>query len=391
MVRDWRRLPLYWYWIVGLLVAVTVIYANHLRTAVTPSNIIFTIEALEFPVFWYGVWIAGGMGLGAYVVATLAKERMEASFQRQVPVVLQETAVSTLSLPTHIQAALTKRKIHKLGELLRQWGLNPLELGVKQADLETVDVALRGVEGIEPAWLDDAPWRQWNPDHVWTGLIWCLIPAVIGARLYHVLTPSPSMAAVGIHSLLDYFQNPYQLINLRNGGLGIYGGIAGGALGLWLFTRRYRLSTFAWADLAAVGVILGQVFGRWGNFFNQELYGSPTNVPWAVYIDPVHRLPQVSEYGRFHPAFLYESLWSLLTFIILMILLKRYGDKLLPGDMMGVYLIFYAIGRILLEMVRLDSRAILIAGFSINIAIATLVSLAVAIMMLAWMVKRRLF
>lgn len=382
--------PPYWYLIAGLLLLVTVIYANHLRTAVTPSNIIFTIEALDFPVFWYGVWITGGMALGGYVVATLVRERLEVGFQQHVPASLRETAVSQLTLPVHIQKALAKRKIHTVGHLLRQWGLNPLELGLKQADLAIVEASLRDTEGVELVWLENAPWRQWNPDHVWNGLVWCLIPAIIGARLYHVLTPSPSMAAVGIYSPLDYFQNPYQLINLRNGGLGIYGGIAGGALGLWLFTRRYCLSTIAWADLAVIGVILGQAFGRWGNFFNQELYGGPTDVPWAVYIDPVHRLPAVSEYGRFHPAFLYESLWSLLTFAILMILLKRYSNRLLPGDMTGVYLVFYAIGRILLEIVRLDSRGIMIAGFSINIAIATLVSLSVAIMMLAWMIGRRL-
>lgn len=391
MGLDWRQTPLYWYLIGALLLLVAVIYGNHLQTAVTPSNIIFTIEALEFPVFWYGVWIAGGIGLGAYVVATLAREKLEASFQGHVPIDLQETAVSQLELPAHIQAILAKRNMKTVGNLLRQWGLNPLELGVKQEDLAVIEAALRNIEGVESIWLEDAPWRQWNPDHVWNGLMWCLIPAVIGARLYHVLTPSPSMAAIGIHSPLDYFQNPYQLINLRNGGLGIYGGIVGGALGLWLFTRRYRLSTIAWADLAVIGVILGQVFGRWGNFFNQELYGGPTDVPWAVYIDPVHRLPEFSEFGRFHPAFLYESLWSLLTFIILMLLLKRYSEKLLPGDLMGVYLVFYAVGRILLEMVRLDSRGIMIAGFSINIAIATLVSLAVAIMMVAWMAGRRLF
>ena len=109
--------------------------------------------------------------------------------------------------------------------------------------------------------------------------LWCLILGVIGARLYHVLTPSPSMAAFGIESPIDYFRNPSQLINLRNGGLGIYGGMAGGALGLFWYTRRQKLSMIAWADLAVVGMALGQVFGRWGNYFNQELYGRPSNLP----------------------------------------------------------------------------------------------------------------
>ena len=84
-------------------------------------------------------------------------------------------------------------------------------------------------------WMDDPVWRSWNPEYVWTGVIWCIVFGVIGARLYHVFTPSPSMAAFGIESPADYFRNPEQLINVRNGGLGIYGGIVGGLIGLLLF------------------------------------------------------------------------------------------------------------------------------------------------------------
>jgi phosphatidylglycerol:prolipoprotein diacylglycerol transferase len=192
------------------------------------------------------------------------------------------------------------------------------------------------------------------------------------------------MEAVGIFSPLDYFRNPYQLINLRNGGLGIYGGIAGGALGLWIFTRRQRLPSLAWADLAAVGMALGQVFGRWGNYFNQELYGRPTNLPWGITIEPTYRLPAYSEYSRFHPAFLYESLWSLLTFLILLTLARRYSEKLLTGDLMALYLVMYAIGRTLLETVRLDSRLLTLGSLQLNMAVATFVSLLIALAMIIW-------
>jgi phosphatidylglycerol:prolipoprotein diacylglycerol transferase len=192
------------------------------------------------------------------------------------------------------------------------------------------------------------------------------------------------MEAVGIYSPLDYFRNPYQLINLRNGGLGIYGGIAGGALGLWIFTRRQRLPSLAWADLAAVGMALGQVFGRWGNYFNQELYGRPTNLPWGITIEPTYRLPAYSEYSRFHPAFLYESLWSLLTFLILLTLARRYSEKLLTGDLMALYLVMYAIGRTLLETVRLDSRLLTLGSLQLNMAVATFVSLLIALAMIIW-------
>jgi prolipoprotein diacylglyceryl transferase len=196
------------------------------------------------------------------------------------------------------------------------------------------------------------------------------------------------MAAVGIESPLDYFRNPDQLINFRNGGLGIYGGIAGGLLGLFLYTRRQRLPMLGWTDLCAVGVALGQAFGRWGNFFNQELYGRPTNVFWAVHIDPIYRLPGYTEFERFHPAFLYESLWSLVTFAVLLWLLRRHAGRLLAGDLTALYLIFYGIGRSLLELVRLDSRTLLIGGLEIAISVAALVSILVALIMSGWLVLK---
>jgi phosphatidylglycerol:prolipoprotein diacylglycerol transferase len=282
-----------------------------------------------------------------------------------------------------------------LGSLLFRWGLDPRSLGLKTAELDTVGQALEQTPGVEKSWLTAdpkqlrAPWRIWNPDHVWNGLIICLTFAVIGARLYHVLTPSPSMAAFGIETPWDYFQNPMQLINIRAGGLGIYGGLAGGALGLFIYTRRHRLPGLAWADLAVVGVALGQVFGRWGNFFNQELYGRPTDLPWAVTIDNAHRLPGYESFDTFHPAFLYESLWNLLAFLVLYTLAKRYGDRLLTGELTALYLIFYAVGRILLETVRLDSRTLQLAGLNLNMAVATFVSILVAVAMGFWVIGRR--
>ena len=176
-----------------------------------------------------------------------------------------------------------------------------------------------------------------------------------------------------------------QLINIRNGGLGIYGGIVGGVLGLIWYTRRHRLPLPVWADLAAIGLALGQMMGRWGNFFNQELYGSPTNLPWAVRINPENRLPAYADIERFHPAFLYESLWSLMSLIVLYRLATKYADRVHPGELTALYLIFYAVGRTLLEFVRLDSRTV--AG--LNLPIATAVSLLIAGVMAAWIIIRR--
>ena len=145
----------------------------------------------------------------------------------------------------------------------------------------------------------------------------------------------------------------------------------------------------AWADLAVIGLALGQVFGRWGNFFNQELYGRPTDLPWAVNIDPAYRLPEYSDSSRFHPAFLYESLWSLLTFFVLYTLARRYSNRLLTGELTALYLIFYAVGRSLLELVRLDSRTVTIGTFESSLAIATLVSIIIALLAALWVIYRR--
>lgn len=381
-----RGLDLYWYIILGTLLIATAVYIYHLLTTVTPNRVFLHIPVLELDVYWYAIAIVGGILLGAYVVSKLAEEKALAIFDDVVPEKVQQRPLTNLSLPNEITETLQKQKIDTLGDLLLRWGYSPRNLGLNADGIVKLRGQLSAQSGVNKAWLEDAPWRIWNPDHVWGGIAWVVILGIIGARLYHILTPSPSMAAVGIESPLDYLQNPYQLINLRNGGLGIYGAIAGGLLGLFIYTRTAKIPFVAWADLAVIGMALGQVFGRWGNFFNQELYGKPSNLPWAVNIDLIHRLPDYAEFSRFHPAFLYESLWNLFAFFVLIILLKRYSDKLLTGDLLALYLIFYAVGRILLEFVRLDSRLLNLGGLSLNMAVATFVSLIVALLAAGWRV-----
>ena len=196
------------------------------------------------------------------------------------------------------------------------------------------------------------------------------------------------MAELGIESPMDYFRHPLQLINVRRGGLGIYGGIAGGALGLLIYSYRQRISALGWADLGVVGVALGQFVGRWGNFFNQELYGRPTDVPWALHIEPAYRLDGYTQFERFHPAFLYESLWNLFAFLILLTLARRYKDRLQTGDLTAAYLILYAVGRTLLEQVRLDSATLGLFGIDVGMSVATAVSLLIAIAMGSWLLYR---
>lgn len=365
----------------------SIVFLYHLATGRTPNRVAITLGG--FAIYWYGISIITGIALGAYVVSRLANARGVTIFDLEVPESSQQASLNILKLPKKITKSFTKQKITTMGQLLLQWGYNPKSLGLKKEDINTTQKRLLNIQSIKESWVIDAPWRIWNPEHVWNGLIWILLFGAIGARLYHVLTPSPSMAAYGIESASDYFRNPAQLINVRNGGLGIYGGLLGGFLGLFIYAKRAHVPMLAWADIAVVGLALGQVFGRWGNFFNQELYGLPSNLPWAITIDPRYRLAAYSEFSRFHPAFLYESLWSLLTFIVLYWLVTRYADKLLTGEAMALYLIFYALGRTLLEFVRLDSRMVNLGFVQLNIAIATFVSLITAVCMVAWIIFRR--
>jgi len=199
--------------------------------------------------------------------------------------------------------------------------------------------------------------RKFNPEFVWDGLIWVLIGGIIGARLWHVFTPPPSMIAAGFTTQY-YLTHPLDLINTRLGGLGIPGAVIGGALALYIFCRRKKMSFLTWADIAAPGVALAQAIGRWGNFFNQELYGKPSTLPWAVKIDPINRLPGYESYSTFQPLFLYESIWNLLNMGLLLWLGRKYGDRLKEGDLFLTYLVGYPVGRFFLEFLRLDAPRI---------------------------------
>ncbi len=208
--------------------------------------------------------------------------------------------------------------------------------------------------------------REKDPDLVWDALIWALIFGVIGARLYHVFTPSQSLLDAGIDTRY-YLTHPLDILITWNGGLGMPGALIGGAFGLYIFARRRKLAFSHLLDAAAPAIAIGQAIGRWGNFVNQELYGPPTDLPWGIPIKPANRLAGFESYERFHPLFLYESLWNLLNAAVLYLLWKRYGDRLMPGDLFLFYLIGYPVGRFLLEFLRLDF--VPMAGINLNQAI----------------------
>lgn len=192
-----------------------------------------------------------------------------------------------------------------------------------------------------------------NPDIVWDCVTWVVLGGIVGARIWHILTPPASMVAQGITTMY-YLRNPLEAIAIWRGGLGIPGAVAGGALAFYLYARKRGLSFAVWADIIAPGLALAQAIGRWGNFINQEVYGSPTNLPWAITIDRHHRLPEFIEQATYHPLFLYESLFNLFNMGLLLWLSRRYQDKLIKGDIFLSYLITYPLFRFFMEFLRLD-------------------------------------
>jgi phosphatidylglycerol:prolipoprotein diacylglycerol transferase len=215
--------------------------------------------------------------------------------------------------------------------------------------------------------------RDEDPEIVWDGLIWVLIGGIIGARLWHILTPPPSMVARGITTKY-YLTHPLDALAIWNGGLGIAGAVIGGLIAIYFYGRKHKLNLLTWVDIAAPGLALGQAIGRWGNFVNQELYGLPTDLPWAIYIDPQFRLPGFEAYEYYHPTFLYESLWSLGNMGVLLWLSRRQEGRLKPGDIFLTYLVIYPLGRFLIEFLRLDSSQV--AGLNANQVLMLVIALA---------------
>ncbi len=197
----------------------------------------------------------------------------------------------------------------------------------------------------------------------WDALIWALIFGVIGARLYHVLTPSKYSGITPAY----YLENPIRILTTWEGGLGIPGAVAGGALGVYIFARRRNVSFGMLGDAVAPGLALAQAIGRWGNYVNRELFGGITDLPWGIQT-PMQILPpqQVQDIQAladklgfeapftFHPLFLYESLYNLLNAGVLLFLWSRYREKMKDGDLFLIYLIIYPLGRFILEYLRLD-------------------------------------
>lgn len=196
-----------------------------------------------------------------------------------------------------------------------------------------------------------------NPDNVWDMLLWVLIPGLIGARLYYVFVQSPR----GPAGLDRYLAEPASILRIWEGGLHIFGGFLFGAAALVIYARVRSLNLPLYLDAVALGLPLGQAIARNANFVNQELYGPPTTLPWGLRIDPQHRIAPYDDLAafpesvRFHPLFLYEVLWSLAGFALLLWVARRFESRLKTGDLALLYLIWYPLGRFFIEFLRTDS------------------------------------
>lgn len=193
-------------------------------------------------------------------------------------------------------------------------------------------------------------------------MIWAIVAAIIGARLYYV-----------IFNASWYLENPGQILNIRQGGLAIHGGILAALLVVWIYTKKKNLPFLTMGDAAMPGLALGQAIGRWGNFFNQEAYGGPTDLPWGMWIDG----------QTVHPTFLYESIVTFLLFLFLLWYGKNKRKQ--PGELMAIYGIVYGYARFIIEGLRTDSL------YFLNLRVAQIVSLAFVALGVAGLIdlKRR--
>lgn len=170
-----------------------------------------------------------------------------------------------------------------------------------------------------------------------------IIFGIISARLYYVI--------------LDYkffIKHPYDIIAVWNGGISIQGAIIGGIIAFYIYSKIKKLDFLRYADLLSFGVIVGQIIGRWGNFFNSEAFGLPTNLPWKMYIPFVMRPLEYRNFEFFHPAFIYESLLNIVVLLVMLYILNYKKDRK-SGFIFLIYLILYSFVRILVESIRLDS------------------------------------
>ncbi len=243
------------------------------------------------------------------------------------------------------------------------WNLGPVPLR---------GYALSIILGIVAAiWIGERRWvaRGGKPGEVSDLAVWAVPFGLVGGRLYHVITD---------YQL--YFgedTNPVTALYLWRGGLGVWGAIAMGALGVVIGARLKGIRLLPVLDAMAPGVLVAQALGRWGNWFNQELFGRPTDLPWALEIDAAHRPPGYFDVETFHPTFLYEFLWCLAAFAVVVWADRRF--RLGHGRVVALYVMAYTLGRGWIEMLRIDDVQLQnVLGLRLNVWTSIILFVAAA-------------
>ena len=211
--------------------------------------------------------------------------------------------------------------------------------------------------------------RGGRPGTITDIAIWAVPFGIIGGRLYHVISDNQLYFGPDGKGLAAAFR-------IWDGGLGIWGAVALGALGAWIGARRAGVALPPVADAIAPAIALAQAIGRLGNYFNQELFGKPTTVPWALEIDPIHRPAGYEQFATFQPTFLYESLWLLGMVVVLLWADKRF--RMGHGRVFALYVLLYCIGRFWIEGLRIDDANVLF-GLRLNEWTSILVGLGALI------------
>ncbi|WP_017328265.1 prolipoprotein diacylglyceryl transferase [Synechococcus sp. PCC 7336] len=237
-------------------------------------------------------------------------------------------------------------------------------------------IALAVVLGL---WLAGqlAKRRGIDPDLMGDLVVWLIVGAIPMARIYYV-----------IFRWDFYRQNLGEAIAIWHGGIAIHGAILGGTIATLIFAKLKQLQFWQLADILAPCLIMGQAIGRWGNFFNSEAFGVPTDLPWKLYIPPLNRPPGLESYEFFHPTFLYESLWNVGVLVLLLGLFFKW-PKAKPGTLICVYAIAYSLGRVWIEGLRIDS---LYLGPLRIAQVVSVVLIGLGLLGLAWLygAKRQL-
>lgn len=203
-----------------------------------------------------------------------------------------------------------------------------------------------------------------------------VIAGIIGGRLYHVISDYELYFLPG--------RNPWDALAIWNGGLGIWGAVGVGALAVWLMCRHYGIDFPSTADVIAPGLLFAQGIGRLGNWFNQELFGRPTSLPWGLQIDPAHRPAGYEQYATFHPTFLYELIWDVAGGFVLIWAERRF--RLGRGKVFASYIVWYCFGRFFVEYLRIDP-ANRFGGFRLNNYTSAAVFL-LGLGLLIWLLRR---